>query len=49
MSIYYRAAYEDESLSLLYRSASEKAQQNLRFFGERKVLVEGAGYEKIWL
>lgn len=33
----------------LYDSAEEKAKQNLKDFAGRKVLIEGGGYEKIWL
>lgn len=33
----------------LYDTACEKSLNNLRLFGDRQVLVEGGGYEKIWL
>lgn len=37
------------SLQKLYDTACDKCRQNLRAFGEHTVLVEGGGYEKIWL
>ncbi len=40
---------EDESLQKLYDEAERRLQGNLRDFASRPVLVEGAGYEKIWL
>ena len=40
---------EDESLQKLFDEAERKLQGNLRDFAGRPVLVEGAGYEKIWL
>ncbi|MCR5502116.1 MAG: hypothetical protein K6F53_03845 [Lachnospiraceae bacterium] len=39
----------DELLTRLFVSASEKCRKNIRDFAGDKVLVEGAGYEKIWL
>ena len=40
---------EDAALQRLYDTACEKCLQNLRRFGPDTVLVEGGGYEKIWL
>lgn len=40
---------EDEQLQTLWDKALAASRKNLRFFGDRKVLVEGGGYEKIWL
>jgi hypothetical protein len=40
---------EDAFLQKLYDEAEKRICGNLRDFGGRKVLVEGAGYEKIWL
>lgn len=40
---------EDKMLQELFDSASSLAEGNIRDFAGRKVLVEGAGYEKIWL
>ena len=40
---------EDENLQALYDEAEKRLKGNLREFGRRPVLVEGAGYEKIWL
>ncbi len=40
---------EDERLERVYRAAEEKSRLNLKDFGGRPVLVEGGGYEKIWL
>ena len=39
----------DELLQRLYDEAERKCRQNLKRFGDRIVLVEGGGYEKIWL
>ena len=39
----------DELLQRLYDEAERKCRQNLKRFGDRTVLVEGGGYEKIWL
>ena len=39
----------DRALQKLYDTACEKARGNLKMFGEEPVLVEGGGYEKIWL
>ena len=39
----------DPALQRLYDEAERKAQGNLRRFGDDLVLVEGGGYEKIWL
>jgi hypothetical protein len=39
----------DELLQKLMDSAAAKSRQNIRLFGDRRVLVEGGGYEKIWL
>ncbi len=40
---------DDAALQRLYDTACEKSLDNLRLFGDRQVLVEGGGYEKIWL
>ncbi|MCR5824178.1 MAG: hypothetical protein K6G60_07100 [Lachnospiraceae bacterium] len=40
---------EDERLQRLFDEAEKRLQGNLRDFAGRSVLVEGAGYEKIWL
>lgn len=40
---------EDELEQRLVGQAERKALMNVRDFAGRKVLVEGAGYEKIWL
>ena len=40
---------EDEALQRVYDSAEAKCRGNLQSFGGRTVLVEGGGYEKIWL
>ena len=39
----------DESLKRLYDEAERKSLLNIKDFSGRKVLVEGGGYEKIWL
>jgi len=40
---------EDEKLQKVYDTAEEKCRLNLKLFGHDPVLVEGGGYEKIWL
>ena len=40
---------EDAKLQLLYDTAVAKCQNNLNTFAGDQVLVEGGGYEKIWL
>jgi len=40
---------EDEKLQRLYDAAVAKCRLNLQQFGSHRVLVEGGGYEKIWL
>ena len=40
---------EDETLQQVYDAAEAKCRANLQSFGGRTVLVEGGGYEKIWL
>ena len=40
---------EDDKLRRVYRAAEEKCRRNLKLFGGDPVLVEGGGYEKIWL
>ena len=40
---------EDEALQRVYDAAEAKCRSNLKSFGGRIVLVEGGGYEKIWL
>ncbi len=39
----------DDDLQRLYDEAERKCRANLRLFGEDPVLVEGGGYDKIWL
>ena len=39
----------DEALQRLYDEAERKCLLNLKRFDGRTVLVEGGGYEKIWL
>ncbi|MBQ3484807.1 MAG: hypothetical protein IJA77_04810 [Clostridia bacterium] len=39
----------DPSLQRLYDAAVENCRSNLTMFGPDRVLVEGGGYEKIWL
>ena len=33
----------------LFDTAQEKCRQNERFFGDKKVLIEGGGYHKVWI
>ena len=33
----------------LFSEAERKAKENIRVFGDRRVLIEGGGYMKIWL
>ena len=40
---------DDAALQRLYDTAVAKCRNNERLFGDRPVLVEGGGYEKIWL
>lgn len=40
---------QDSQIQRLYDSAVEKSLRNVRLFGTEEVLVEGGGYEKIWL
>lgn len=40
---------DDPSLQKLYDTACRKCESNLQRFGTQQVLVEGGGYEKIWL
>ena len=40
---------EDEKLQRVYDAAEKKCLLNLKDFGGSTVLVEGGGYEKIWL
>ena len=40
---------KNEILQRVYDAAEEKCRHNLKRFGEDPVLVEGGGYEKIWL
>ena len=44
-----RFACEREPLQRVYDEAEKKCQRNLQSFGGDPVLVEGGGYEKIWL
>lgn len=39
----------DEKLQNLYDAACRKCRDNLKRFGEETVLIEGGGYEKLWL
>lgn len=39
----------NELLDKLFHAAEEKSLQNLKNFAGRTVLIEGGGYEKIWL
>ncbi len=39
----------DEALQRVYDAAENKCRGNLQSFGGKPVLVEGGGYEKIWL
>ena len=39
----------NEKLQRVYAAAEEKCRMNLKRFGDDRVLVEGGGYEKIWL
>ena len=40
---------KDSLLSQLVKQAEEKCRLNIKNFGGDPVLVEGGGYEKIWL
>ena len=40
---------EEKLLQMLYDAAESKLKNNLKDFCGRKVLVEGGGYQKIWL
>ena len=40
---------EDSIVQRVFDVAEAKCLRNLRDFGNRRVLVEGGGYEKIWL
>ena len=40
---------KNETLQRVYDTAEEKCRGNLKRFGGDLVLVEGGGYEKIWL
>jgi len=40
---------EDELVQKLVTEAEKKCLDNIKDFGGRKVLIEGGGYEKIWL
>ena len=40
---------DDPAIQKLYDTACRKCLNNLQMFGKRQVLVEGGGYEKIWL
>ena len=39
----------DDLLQKLVDTAEEKSRENLKRFENRLVLIEGGGYEKIWL
>ncbi|HPF88523.1 MAG TPA: trehalase family glycosidase [Candidatus Limiplasma sp.] len=40
---------DDALLQRLYNSAEQKLKNNLKEFAGRRVLIEGGGYQKIWL
>src|SRR5262245_34827381 len=40
---------DDPLIQRLYDAAETKLMDNLKNFGDRQVLIEGAGYHKIWL
>ena len=40
---------KDQAIQKLYDMADDKCLRNLQRFGRDRVLVEGGGYEKIWL
>ena len=44
-----RFTIDDPSLQKVFDAAVEKSRLNLKDFQGRRVLVEGGGYEKIWL
>ena len=44
-----RFSCDDPRLQRLYDEAERKCRMNLKDFGGHRVLVEGGGYEKIWL
>ncbi|MBP5727389.1 MAG: hypothetical protein J6Y48_09990, partial [Clostridia bacterium] len=46
-SVFFRKVYE--KLQSVYDAAEKKCLLNLKDFGGSTVLVEGGGYEKIWL
>ena len=46
-SVTFRTA--NEAIQRLYDTAEAKCLTNLQWFGPHQVLVEGGGYEKIWL
>ncbi|WP_051538214.1 MGH1-like glycoside hydrolase domain-containing protein [Butyrivibrio proteoclasticus] len=39
----------DPSLLALIRAAEEKCLKNIKRFGDKEVLIEGGGYEKVWI
>ena len=45
----YTFQTDDTAVQRLYDTALAKCRKNLTHFGEDRVLVEGGGYEKIWL
>ena len=40
---------EDAAIRQVFDAAEEKCRRNLKDFGGRTVLIEGGGYEKLWL
>jgi hypothetical protein len=40
---------DDPLIQKLYDAAEGKLTDNLKYFGDRLVLIEGGGYQKIWL
>ncbi len=46
---YVKFDTNDRLLKKLCDSADEKSKLNLKKFGDVKVLIEGGGYEKVWL
>lgn len=44
-----RFSSEDEFLTHLFDEAQKKCKENIRDFAGYRVLIEGGGYEKVWL
>ena len=45
----FRSSFADAALQTLYTTLEARARGNLADFAGRRVLVEGGGYQKIWL